>query len=132
MPRGGKLIIRTENATLDRETAPQISSSLRAGHYVVLSVTDTGAGMDGETMSHIFEPFFTTKGPGKGTGLGLATVYGIVRQTGGGISVQSEVGKGSTFQIYLPQESRPVDRSRALPKPVEKSKNRLKPRSEVM
>jgi signal transduction histidine kinase len=123
MPRGGKLIIRTDNVTLDKETAPQISASLRPGDYVVLSVTDTGAGMDQETMSHIFEPFFTTKGPGKGTGLGLATVYGIVRQTGGAISVQSEPGKGSTFKIYLPQESRPVDLSRALPTPVEKSKN---------
>jgi signal transduction histidine kinase len=123
MPRGGKLIIRTENITLDRETAPQIASSLRAGDYVVLSVTDTGAGMDAETMSHIFEPFFTTKGPGKGTGLGLATVYGIVRQTGGGISVESEPGKGTTFQIYLPQESRPVEITRTLPAPVEKSKN---------
>jgi signal transduction histidine kinase/ActR/RegA family two-component response regulator len=123
MPRGGKLIIRTENVSLDRETAPQISSSLRPGDYVVLSVTDTGAGMDAETMSHIFEPFFTTKGPGKGTGLGLATVYGIVRQTGGGISVESEPGQGTTFQIYLPQESRPVDTSRAAPAPVEKSKN---------
>src|SRR4051812_26622374 len=123
MPRGGRLIIRTENVSLDRKAAPQISASLHAGDYVMLSVTDTGAGMDGETMSHIFEPFFTTKGPGKGTGLGLATVYGIVRQTGGGISVQSEVGKGSTFQIYLPQESRPVDRNRAQPMPVEKSKN---------
>ncbi len=123
MPRGGKLIIRTENVTLDRNTAPQIASSLRPGDYVVLSVTDTGAGMDAETMSHIFEPFFTTKGPGKGTGLGLATVYGIVRQTGGGISVESELGKGTTFQIYLPQESRPVEISRSLPAPVEKSKN---------
>jgi signal transduction histidine kinase/CheY-like chemotaxis protein len=123
MPRGGKLIIRTENVTLDRKTAPQISASLVPGDYVVLSVADTGAGMDEETMSHIFEPFFTTKGPGKGTGLGLATVYGIVRQTGGGISVQSEVGQGSTFRIYLPVESAPVDFTRVPLAPVEKTDN---------
>jgi CheY-like chemotaxis protein len=123
MPRGGKLIIRTENVRLDKNMARQISVSLAPGDYVVLSVTDTGAGMDEETMSHIFEPFFTTKGPGKGTGLGLATVYGIVRQTGGGISVESKLGKGSTFRIYLPLELSPIDRSRPLPTPVEKSKN---------
>lgn len=123
MPRGGKLIIRTENVLLDRTAASQLSASLKAGDYVMLSVTDTGAGMDEETMSHIFEPFFTTKGPGKGTGLGLATVYGIVRQTGGGISVESEPGKGSIFRIYLPQVSAPVDFAKSLPLPVEKSDN---------
>src|SRR4029077_11970936 len=121
MPRGGKLIIRTENVRLDRTSATQINASLAPGDYVVLSVIDTGAGMNEETKSHIFEPFFTTKGPGKGTGLGLATVYGIVRQTGGGISVESEPGKGSTFRIYLPQELAPVDISRTSLTPIEKS-----------
>ena len=89
MPSGGQLIIRTANVHLDRSKARQISVSLEEGDFVELSVTDTGVGMDDATKSRIFEPFFTTKGPGKGTGLGLATVYGIVRQTGGGISVES-------------------------------------------
>ena len=123
MPKGGELIIRTANVRLDETTAPQILASLAPGEYVMLSVTDTGAGMDEETKSHIFEPFFTTKGPGKGTGLGLATVYGIVRQTGGGISVESEPGKGSTFRIYLPMVTGPVDHTKTPTAPVEKADN---------
>lgn len=123
MPTGGQLSIRTANVHLDKWIAPQIGESLTEGDYVELSVTDTGQGMDEETKSRIFEPFFTTKGPGKGTGLGLATVYGIVRQTGGGISVDSQVGKGSTFRIYLPLERSPVDHAKVVAPPVERSQN---------
>ena len=125
MPRGGKLIIRTENVRLDQSTAPQIAASLAPGEYVMLSGSPTtGAGMDGATKSaHFQNRSLRQRRPGKGTGLGLATVYGIVRQTGGGISVESELGKGSTFRIYLPQESAPVDISRTLSTPVEKSTN---------
>ncbi|CAN5800788.1 hypothetical protein BH20VER1_BH20VER1_15070 [soil metagenome] len=123
MPAGGSLVIRTANVHLDKWTAPQISTSLAEGDYVELSVTDSGFGMDEDTKSRIFEPFFTTKGPGKGTGLGLATVYGIVRQTGGGIAVESEVGKGSTFRIYLPLERSSVDTSKVVHAPLQKSQN---------
>ena len=123
MPKGGELIIRTANVRLDKITAPQISASLVPGDYVMLSVTDTGAGMDEETKAHIFEPFFTTKGPGKGTGLGLATVYGIVRQTGGGIAVETQPGKGSTFRIYLPMVTAPLDFTKTPSAPVERSDN---------
>ncbi|MGI8819820.1 MAG: ATP-binding protein [Chthoniobacterales bacterium] len=123
MPTGGQLLIRTENIHLDAWAAQRISASLVAGDYVALSVTDTGAGMDAETKSHIFEPFFTTKGPGKGTGLGLATVYGIVRQTGGGIAVQSEPGRGSTFRIYLPLDRSPVEREKAVQPPIGRAQN---------
>ncbi len=123
MKTGGRLTIRTHNIHLDQRTAPQISVSLAAGDYVELSVADTGVGMDEEIKSRIFEPFFTTKGPGKGTGLGLATVYGIVRQTGGGISVESKPGEGSTFRIYLPLERAPVDYSRPLAPPLETTQN---------
>jgi signal transduction histidine kinase/FixJ family two-component response regulator len=121
MPKGGTLYIETANVRLDPTKVSEIDASLPPGDYVELSVTDTGEGMDEETKSRIFEPFFTTKGPGKGTGLGLATVYGIVRQSGGGITVETAVGKGSTFRIYLPVETAPVEQSKGSSAPTEET-----------
>lgn len=107
MPAGGTLTIRLENASLSAEEAARIPEG-RPGEFARLSIADTGIGMTPEILKRIFEPFFTTKEPGKGTGLGLATCYGIVRQTRGLIGVESTPGAGSTFSIYLPRADAPV------------------------
>src|SRR5271156_2243175 len=107
MPNGGKVVTTPANASLD-EAWTRLRPGSRVGEFVMLSVADSGTGIDSETLAHIFEPFFTTKERGKGTGLGLATVYGVVKQSGGYVWVESAPGKGASFQIYLPRIEEPV------------------------
>ena len=108
MPRGGKLVIKTADVEIDENYARR-HPPMAAGPYVLLSVSDTGVGMDSETQAHIFEPFFTTKEVGKGTGLGLATVYGVIKQSGGFVWVNSEKNRGTTFKVYLPRVEQTVE-----------------------
>jgi len=104
MPHGGKLSFTTQNSQI-RNSETNQGPHVPARDYVLLEVSDTGTGMDSKTLEHIFDPFFTTKEMGRGTGLGLSTVYGIVKQSGGHIEVESALGKATTFRIYLPQTS---------------------------
>ena len=120
MEDGGRLTIKTTNAEMDDAFVRRYSYPVQPGPYVLLTVSDSGTGMDAATRAHIFEPFFTTKEKGKGTGLGLATVYGIVKQSGGYIDVESELGVGTSFNIYLPRVEEAID-EKPKPRQVQKS-----------
>ena len=123
MPEGGRLTIETSEIDIDDEYCSR-NPEARPGRHVMMAVTDSGCGMSPEVLSRIFEPFFTTKEQGKGTGLGLATIYGIVKQSGGHISAYSEVGRGTTFKVYLPVTQEEID------KPQVPSEERVAPRGE--
>jgi len=112
MPEGGKLVIHTANFEMDEAFVRRYPYPVQTGGYILLTVSDTGVGMDSATQHRIFEPFFTTKEKGKGTGLGLSTVYGVVKQSGGYIEVESSVGKGSSFKIYLPRVDQSLEAER--------------------
>jgi two-component system, cell cycle sensor histidine kinase and response regulator CckA len=102
MPSGGMITVHSANVRLHSQSPEILQSAVAPGPFVLLAVSDNGIGMDQATQARIFEPFFTTKETGRGTGLGLSSVYGVVRQTGGVITVTSERGKGATFRVYLP------------------------------
>jgi CheY-like chemotaxis protein len=119
MPHGGTLTFESRNTEFDRDYVDRHDAvSIKQGRYALLSVTDTGVGMDAETQARIFEPFFTTKEVGQGTGLGLSTVYGIVKQSEGFVWVHSELQHGTTFNVYLPLVSAPLD-APELPDPTQ-------------
>jgi len=123
MPEGGRLTLRTENAMVENATAT--AHGVEAGRYIKVSVADTGVGMDALTLQRIFDPFFTTQAPGRGTGLGLASAYGIVRNHMGFIKVSSQKGKGSTFSVYLPASDKPVASAKSIAEHLAKGSEQL-------